>query len=84
MEPVTPPPGEHVDHTTRDWGAILFGLVLVGVGAYFVLKDTLKISLPDISWEMAWPLILVVVGIVVLVRALTGWDRRSVRRDRGR
>jgi uncharacterized integral membrane protein len=84
MDPVRQPLDEHVDHTTRDWGAIIVGLVLVGVGAYFVLKDTLKIRLPDISWDMAWPLLIVAAGVIVLVRALTGWDRRSVRRDRRR
>jgi len=84
MDPMTTPSGDHVDHTTRDWGAIIVGLVLVGVGLYFVLKDTLKINLPDISWDMVWPLIIVAVGVVILVRAMTGWDRRSVRRDRGR
>ena len=84
MDPVMPPSGGHVDHTARDWGAILVGLVFVGVGASFVLKDTLKVNLPDISWDMAGPLLIVGVGTVILVRALTGWDRRSVRRDRER
>ncbi len=84
MDPVMPAPGGSMDHSTRDWGAIIFGIILVAVGAYFVLKDTLKIDLPEISWDAAWPLILVVLGIVILVRAITGRDRRSTRRDRGR
>ena len=80
MDPVMQAPSGRTDHTTRDWGAIVFGIVLVAVGICFVLKETLQIALPEISWSSAWPLMVVGVGLLVLVRALTGWDRRTIRR----
>jgi len=82
MDPVTQAPIGSADHTSRDWGGVVFGVVLVVVGIYFVLKETLQIALPEISWSTAWPLMVVGVGALVVLRALTGWDRRSIRRNR--
>jgi uncharacterized integral membrane protein len=76
------PPSVRDDRSTRDWGAIVVGLVFVAVGVYFALKETFKVNLPDIEWDMAWPIIILAIGLVILVRAATGRDRQSTRRDR--
>ena len=65
-----------------DWGAVVFGVLLVVIGAYLVLKDTLKLDIPDISWDMAWPIILIAIGVIVLLRAMTGHSGRRRRFDR--
>jgi hypothetical protein len=62
-----------------DWGAVVFGVVLLGIGGYWLLKDTLGVNLPDITWEAFWPVLLIGIGAVVLLRAASGNDRRSRR-----
>lgn len=55
-----------------DWGAVIFGVILLGIGGYLLLKDTLKIDVPDISWGEFWPVILIAIGVVVLIRSARG------------
>lgn len=45
--------------------AIIVGLVLVGLGAYFLLRRTF-----DIDWAVVWPVALLALGVVVLVAAI--------------
>ena len=54
--------------------AIVVGLILVGLGAYWFLDQTLGIAMPRISWGGVWPVILIVIGGLILIRSL---DRRS-------
>lgn len=62
---------------SMDWGALIFGVIILVIGGYLLLKDTFKVNLPDISWDMAWPVILIALGAVVLIRAFTGDARRG-------
>jgi hypothetical protein len=50
--------------------ALVAGLVLLGLGIWFFADTTLGLDLPDISWSQLWPLILVVIGLAILLRAL--------------
>ena len=50
--------------------AVIVGLVLIGVGLYFFVDRTLGIDLPDIRWSSLWPVILIVLGAIVLVRSV--------------
>ncbi len=45
--------------------AILGGLVLVGLGAFFLLRNVL-----DIAWDVVWPAALVAVGVLLVLAAL--------------
>ncbi len=54
--------------------AIVVGLVLLAIGLYYFVDRTLGIALPAVRWGSLWPLILVVIGAVILLRALG--DRR--------
>jgi hypothetical protein len=60
--------------TRRDRGpslaAIVFGLIVLGVGLYYFVDRTLGIALPAIRWGNLWPLLLVLVGGLILVRAM--------------
>lgn len=47
-------------------GAMVFGLILVGLGAYFLIDE----YLPQIDVNVFWPIGLVVLGIVLLVSSL--------------
>jgi hypothetical protein len=53
-------------------GTIVIGLVIIGIGAWFLLRDTLHVALPVIDWNLIWPLLIIAVGLGVLWRA---WDR---------
>jgi hypothetical protein len=68
---------------SRDWAAVIFAIILIASGAYFVLRDTLGFTLPDIPWAKLWPLLIVVLGAVVFLRGWTGRSHHH-RHDRGR
>ena len=45
--------------------AILAGIVLVGLGAFFLLRQAF-----NLAWDLAWPGILVMLGVVLVIAAL--------------
>ena len=48
---------------------IVFGLIVIAIGAWFFLDRTLGFDLPDIDWGGLWPLILIAIGAWILVGA---------------
>lgn len=50
--------------------ALAAGLGLVIIGLYFFLDRTLGVALPRIQWSTVWPVILIAVGAIVLVRSV--------------
>ncbi len=52
-------------------GGLLFGLILLGVGAYFIMKNTLGWNIPELDWDVIWPLFVVALGAGILWRAMT-------------
>jgi hypothetical protein len=61
-----------------EWGSLVFGLLLLVIGAYLLLR-AMGLNVPEVAGDAVWPLILIAVGAVVLLRALTGNGRRSGR-----
>ena len=60
-----PPPPPH--HRTGNLnGALVFGLILIGLGVWFLIDD----YLPGIDRRFLWPVALVVVGLVLLIVAM--------------
>jgi hypothetical protein len=53
--------------------ALVVGLVLIVLGGWWFLERTLGISLPRIAWGSLWPLLLIILGGVILIRS---FDRR--------
>ncbi|HYM52506.1 MAG TPA: PspC domain-containing protein [Candidatus Dormibacteraeota bacterium] len=49
-------------------GAMVFGLILVGLGAYFLIDE----YLPQVDVSSLWPIGLVVLGLALLVNSLRG------------
>jgi phage shock protein C len=47
-------------------GRLIFGLVLIALGAYFLLRS----YLPEIAWDRFWPVLLVLAGAALLVGSL--------------
>jgi hypothetical protein len=55
-----------------DVGAFLIGLIIVGVGTYYLLQNMFGFTLPELDWETVWPLAVIAVGIGIVWRA---WSR---------
>ena len=54
-----------------DIGAILIGLIVIGVGVYYTLVKLFGFKLAELDWDMIWPLGFVAVGIGILWGAWT-------------
>jgi hypothetical protein len=50
-----------------DFGALIFGLIVLGVGLYYFAQKTLGMAIPDLDWERVWPLIIIGVGVLIVV-----------------
>jgi drug/metabolite transporter (DMT)-like permease len=61
-------------HRRRDVGGLVFGAILLVVGIYYLLRQSLGFNLPDLNWDQLWPVFLMALGAVVLYGA---WSRRS-------
>jgi hypothetical protein len=60
----------------RDAGGIVFGLILLLVGGYYLLDQTMGLDMPSIDWGRLWPVILIVLGGLVVFRE---WRERQHR-----
>jgi phage shock protein C len=48
-------------------GTIILGLILVAIGVFFLFREWI----PSLDWDWFWPLILVGLGVLLLIGALT-------------
>lgn len=74
VRPVAPPQARD----DRDHGrtaSILFGLVILGLGLWFLADHTLGIELPRIRWSQIWPVILIVIGLWVVLGSMRRGSR---------
>ena len=70
--PAAPPPGPNwrPPHTREGNSAtIVVGLVLLAIGLWYFLDQTLGLEMPRVRWGDLWPLILIVIGGVMLARS---------------
>jgi hypothetical protein len=49
--------------------SLIAGLILLAIGAWFFIDQTLGIDLPSIRWSQLWPLLLIGVGAWILLSA---------------
>lgn len=74
--PSAPPP-TWTSRRTRDdgrAGAVIFGIILLGLGLWFFAEQTLDLDLPPVSWGDLWPVILIGIGAWIVVGSLRGRD----------
>ena len=69
-EPPWFPPKDKAKDRGPGSAAIVVGLILIAVGLYFFIDRTLGVDLPDVRWSALWPVILIVLGAIVLVRSV--------------
>ncbi|WP_025027448.1 LiaI-LiaF-like domain-containing protein [Caldalkalibacillus mannanilyticus] len=51
---------------------LLPGFILIGLGAYFLLK---QLQLPLFEELISWPLILIIVGLSFILASFMGWEK---------
>ncbi len=51
-----------------DVAARAWGLVLLAIGVWFFLRVTLDLPVPGIAWAELWPILLIGLGLLVIVR----------------
>ena len=57
-----------------DVGALIFGLVVLFVGVYYLLTNTFGVILPELDWDKVWPLMVIALGLGVMWRV---WARSN-------
>lgn len=60
----------HRRHFESSLPGLMFGAILVLVGAYYLLTRTLGVDLPQLDWDQIWPLFVIALGAGILWRAL--------------
>src|SRR6185437_12047488 len=69
-EPPWFPPRERARDRGPSLVAIVVGLGLLAIGIYYFLRQTLGVDIPPIRWSSVWPVILIVIGGLIVLRAL--------------
>jgi uncharacterized integral membrane protein len=54
-----------------DTPGLIFGVLLLFTGTYYVLRNTFGLALDDINWDLVWPFIVVALGGAVVTKAVT-------------
>ncbi len=49
-----------------DIGAILIGLIILGVGIYYTLVNVFGMELAELDWDKIWPLAVIALGIGIV------------------
>ena len=66
-EPAWFPPRERERRPSA--AAVIFGLALIAIGVWFFLDRTIGVDLPRIQWGTIWPVILIAIGGLILLRS---------------
>ena len=53
----------------RNVASMVVGLVLLAIGVWYFLDQTLGITMPRIRWADVWPVILIAIGAFILIRS---------------
>lgn len=51
-----------------DVGAVLFGSIILFVGVYYFLRNTLGFDLGELDGDAIWPIIVIAIGLAIVVR----------------
>jgi uncharacterized integral membrane protein len=62
-------------HRRLDFGALVLGAVILFVGGYYFLRNTLGFKLDELDWEPIWPVLVIALGASILFGALIRSNR---------
>ena len=69
--PPSSPPASSPPRRERDRGAEhIGGTIVLLIGLWLFATTTLGLELPRIDWHVYWPVILIVIGLLVILRAV--------------
>jgi hypothetical protein len=54
-----------------DTAGRVWGLIVLAIGLWFFADVTLGYDMPSIAWRDLWPIVLIGIGLVVVVRGMT-------------
>ncbi len=54
-----------------DTAGRIWGLIVLAVGLWFFADVTLGYDMPNVAWRDLWPIALIAIGLLVLVRGMT-------------
>jgi hypothetical protein len=57
-----------------DIGAVIIGLLILGVGVYYLLVNMFGFALPELDWDKIWPIAVIALGLGIVWGA---WNRMS-------
>jgi hypothetical protein len=60
-----------------DIAAVLFGSIILFVGGYYFLRNTLGFDLGELDGNAIWPIIVIAIGLAIVLRA----SRRHAQED---
>jgi hypothetical protein len=75
--PAEPPsPGQRADwrpprQRETNMASMVVGIILLVIGIWYLLDQTLGIRMPRVNWADFWPVILIVIGGILLYRSAT-------------
>jgi hypothetical protein len=52
-----------------DFGSLLFGVIVLLVGGFYFLRNTLGFQLGEIDWDLIWPIFVLALGVAILAGA---------------
>jgi hypothetical protein len=64
------------DALHQRFGRFLFGVLLLFVGGYYFLRNTLGFDLGELDGEAVWPIVVVVIGVLVVARSVVAPTER--------
>jgi hypothetical protein len=47
-------------------GGLIFGAILLLVGIYYLLRNTIGFDLPELNWDIIWPIIVIAIGLGIV------------------
>lgn len=67
--PASAEPRTRVRASETSLAGLGFGLLILALGIWYFLDQTLGLEMPRIDWRSAWPVILIVIGGVLVFRS---------------
>jgi len=49
-----------------DVGGVIIGVIILGVGVYYLLDNTFGFTMPELDWDKIWPLALIALGLAIV------------------